>query len=177
MLESIIKRPRSTVGSQAFGWTGLQNALLEDGIKAVSQVTGHNTNVPFLKLTDFDGDAIPDDATIKGVLLRIKGANQYTYNTGFLAAGAGNGNSGGIQLLGIPGTVGRGMTAFILNTLTTKIVGGDADLWGAPEILPAHINAPECGVYALFRNGNTTPQKMSLDGIWMEVFFERAPVV
>lgn len=169
MIYSQVKLPTSTAGSLA-GWTNLANVMADDGVLAVSQTTAQNTNVPYLKLNAFGFD-IPLDATVVGVVARIKGKNEFTYSTGFLAVGAGNGNSGGLQLRGVTGAVGRGMTAFTLNSLVTKVVGGDADLWGATAITPAEVNDAAFGLYALFRNGNTTAQKMFLDKIELEVFY------
>jgi hypothetical protein len=109
----------------------------------------------------------------------VEGKNQYAYNTGFHCVGASAGTGGGgLRLLGTVGTVGRGMTAFTANTLATKVVGGDADLWQAPEILPEQVNSSEFGLYAAFRNGSslinngTSAQTMSLDKIEIEVFFD-----
>ena len=169
MIFSQVKLANSTVGSLA-GWTNLNNITADDGVLAVSSPVAHNSNAPYIKLSDFQFE-IPEEATIVGVVCRVEGKNEYAYNTGFLAVGAGNGNSGGIQLRGVAGAVGKGMTAFTANTLATKIIGGDSNLWGATEITPAQVNDSVFGVYALFRNGNTATQKMSIDKIELEVFY------
>lgn len=162
MIYSQVKLPTSTADSYA-GWTNLANVMADDGVLTASPITGQNTNTPYLKLTSFGFD-IPSDATVVGVVARIKGKNEQTYNTGFFAA------AGGLKLLSIANTA-KGMSAFILNSLVTKVVGGDADLWGASEITPAQVNDNAFGLYALFRNGNSTAQKMFLDKIELEVFF------
>jgi hypothetical protein len=169
MIFSQVKLANSTTGSYT-GWTNVANITADDGVLAVSSVVGHNSNTPYLKLSDFQFE-IPEEATVVGVVCRVEGKNEIAYNTGFFAVGAGNGNSGGIQLRGVTGAIGKGMTAFTANTLATKIVGGDADLWGATEISPIQTNNAAFGVYALFRNGNVTPQKMSIDKIELEVFY------
>jgi hypothetical protein len=172
MIQSQIKLPTSLAGSQSPPWANSANMLIDDGIQASTPTVGHNTNAPYLKLSDFEF-SIPLDATVVGVIVRIEGRNQLLYSTGFLAVGASpSTGSGGLQLRGITGGVGRGMTAFTLNTLVTKVVGGDADLWGAASITPEQVNDPAFGLYALFRNGNSTPQKMFIDHIQIEVFFD-----
>ena len=171
-IQSIIRRPTSTAGSLG-GWTNINNMLLNDGIQAVSQTTGQNTNAPYLKLSACAGDLVPIGATILGIAVHIEARCELLGSTGFLCIGASPATgSGGLQLRGITGGVGRGMTAFKLNTLVTKIIGGDADLWGATSITPEQVNDPAFGLYALFRNGNTTPQKMFIDHIQIEVFFD-----
>lgn len=171
MIYSQIKKPTSTAGSLT-GWTNIDNMLLDDGVQAVSQTTGHNTNAPYLKLSACDGDPIPLDATIVGIAVKIEAKCEFTGATGFFCMGASpSTGSGGLQLRGVTGAIGRGMTAFKTSTLTTKIIGGDADLWGSTEITPEQVNDPAFGLYALFRNGNTTPQKMFIDHIQLEVFY------
>lgn len=177
MIYSQVKLPTSTVGSQSPTWTNVANMLVDDGVLAVSPPVVHQGMTPYLKLSDF-GFTIPDEATVLGVVVRVEGKNQYTYNTGFHCVGASAGTgSGGLRLLGTTGTIGRGMTAFTASTLATKVVGGDSDLWGASEITPAQVNAAQFGLYAAFRNGSslvtngTSAQKMSLDKIELEVFF------
>lgn len=164
MIQSQVRLPRSTAGSLT-GWTNINNMLLDDGVQAVSQTTGQNTNAPYLKLSDCDF-SIPLTATVVGVVVRVEGRNELSYNTGFFAA------AGGLRLLCDLQNTSKGMTAFTLNTLVTKVVGGDADLWGASSITPEQINDPAFGLYALFRNGNSTPQKMFIDHIQIEVFFD-----
>jgi hypothetical protein len=171
-IQSIIRRPTSTAGSLA-GWTNIGSMLLNDGMQAASQTTGHNTNAPYLKLSECDGDPVPLGATIVGIAVHIEARSEFTASTGFICVGASPATgSGGLQLRGITGSIGRGMTAFKTNTLTTKIIGGDADLWGAASITPEQVNDPAFGLYALFRNGNTTPQKMFIDHIQIEIFFD-----
>jgi hypothetical protein len=162
MIFSQVKLANSTVGSLT-GWTNLANITTDDGVLAVSSTVGHNSNAPYLKLSDFQFE-IPAEATIVGVVCRVEGKNENAYNTGFFAA------AGGLKLLSIANTA-KGMAAFTANTLATKIVGGDADLWGASEITPVQVNEAAFGVYALFRNGNVTPQKMSIDKVELEVFY------
>jgi len=164
-IQSIIRKPTSLDGSQFAGWTNEEALLQLDGSLAQSQLTSQNTNVPFLKLSAFDNQ-IPSDVTIVGVALRITGKSQETGNTGFFCSGAG---AGGLQLQGVDGVSGRGMTAIKSAVLSTKIVGGDSDLWGATSIDVAQLN--DATVYALFQNGLPKAQKLFLDCIEMEVFF------
>lgn len=164
MIQSQIRFATSTAGSLV-GWTNINNMLVDDGVQAASQTIGHNTNAPYLKLSDF-GFSIPSGSSVVGVIVRIEGRNELTYNTGFLAA------AGGLRLLHDMQNTSKGMTAFTLNTLVTKVVGGDSDLWGAGNITPEQVNDPAFGLYALFRNGNTTPQKMFIDHIQIEVFYD-----
>lgn len=167
-IQSIIRRPTSYEGSQESGWTGEDNLFQKDGSLAQSQVTAQNTNVPFLKLSAFD-NPLPFDATVVGVVLHITGKSQYTANTGFFCSGAG---SGGLRLMGITGAVGRGMTAIKSNVLSTKVVGGDTDLWGATEISVSEANSSTFGVYFQAQNGWTTAQVLSLDCIEAEFFYD-----
>lgn len=177
MIYSQVKLATSTVGSQSPTWTNVANMLVDDGVLAVSPPVLHQGLAPYLKLSEF-GFSIPDEATVVGVVVRVKGKNQYTYNTGFHCVGASAATgSGGLRLRGTTGTIGRGMTAFTASTLATKVVGGDNYLWGATEITPAQVNSGEFGLYAVFRNGSslvtngTSAQKMSLDKIELEVYF------
>ena len=178
MIQSQVRLPRSTAGSQSPTWKNVGNILTDDGVLAVSPPVLHQGIAPYLKLSDF-GFAIPLDATVKGVVVRVEGKNQYAYNTGFHCTGVSAGTgSGGLRLLGTVGAVGRSMTAFTANTLATKIVGGDSDLWQALEITPEQVNSNEFGLYAAFKNGSslvnngTSAQTMSLDKIELEVFFD-----
>lgn len=171
MIHSVLRKASSLAGSQLFGWTNYNKILESDGVCSQSQIVGHNAQAPFLKISAY-GDPVPDDATIVGIKLHITARNQYASNTGFGAVGASAATgSGGIRLLGLDGTVGRGMTAFTRNTLTTKELGGESDLWGAVEVTPAQANALAFGVFASFRNGDTRPQSMFLDGIEVEFFY------
>jgi len=162
MIYSQVKLPTSTADSLT-GWTNIANILVDDGVQASSPEVGHNSNAPYLKLSDFQF-AIPSDATVVGVIARIDGRNEYAYNTGFFAA------AGGLKLLSVAGT-SKGMSAFTSNNLATKVVGGDADLWGATSITPEQVNDPAFGLYALFRNGNTASQNMFIDHMQLEVFY------
>lgn len=177
MFQSQVRLANSTAGSQSPTWANVGNILVDDGILAVSPPVLHQGMAPYLKLSDF-GFEIPLDATVTGIIVRVEGKNQYSYNTGFHCVGASAGTgSGGLRLLGTVGTVGRGMTAFTANTLATKVIGGDSDLWQAAEITPEQVNSVEFGLYASFRNGSslvnngTSAQTMSLDKIELEVFY------
>jgi len=161
-IQSIIRKPTSLEGSQLAGWTNEENLMQLDGSLAQSQPTPHNTNAPFLKLGVFD-NPLPLETDIVGVALRITGKSQYTGNTGFFCP------ANGLALLGVDGVTRRGMTAIKSSSLSTKIVGGDADLWGATSIDVDQLN--NVVVYALFQNGSTVNQKLFLDCIELEVFF------
>lgn len=172
MIQSQVRLPSSIEGSQSPTWTNAANMLIDDGVLAASPPVLHQGMAPFLKLTNF-GFSFPDDATVIGIVLRVEGRNEINTRTGFHCVGVSSGTgSGGLRLLGIDGAIGKPMTSLIGNQLTTKIVGGDVDLWGALSIPVEKIKSNEFGIYAAFRNGNTTTQKMFLDKIEVEVFFD-----
>jgi hypothetical protein len=173
MIYSQICTPTSLTGSQSPGWVNSAGILETDGVVAnTPQDVLHGSFTPFLKLSGFTTANIPDEAIIEGIVARITGRNEIAYNTGFHCVGASAGTgSGGLRLLGVADAVGRGMTAFTKNTFATKVVGGDQDKWGSVLLTSSLIKAPEFGLYAIFRNGNTTPQQMFLENIHLEIFY------
>jgi len=159
--------PTSAVNNASAGtsaWTNPTFALTANGQGAQSDTrVGRISN--YLQLTGF-GFAIPANATIDGVIARIRRAQTL--------GGVSQTNDYAIQLI-VAGSISGNNKATGTNWPLSSAYadadyGGASDKWGL-ALTPAIVNASNFGLSIMAQGGASTIGQALVDVAWLQVFY------
>ena len=152
----------TTVGAGGT-WTNPANAVSRNGVYATNALaSGGGFQTYYLKATDF-GFAVPADATIVGVSLRVAGLTSLGTRTWECKLVKGGTVSGDNKSTSIPSAVAE------------KILGGEADMWGL-TLTPSDVNASNFGAVVSCLQGDSNGSTESIDSILLAVHYTLPPV-
>lgn len=161
---STLEGVTASVTPQQYGSQGRVDAAAT-GAMGVNDGTSAplGSNNTTFEVSGFDFSAIPDNATITGIVVTVR---RYS-NTG---AGA---VDQVVDLLGVPsGTDNKAQGVVWPSALAQVTYGGESDLWGSQQITPAVLKTVQFGVRVISKRADpAVAHTGGIDGITVAVHF------